>query len=428
MKSRSILAHISILCAATALTACTSTTRQVSYNTTQSVALQPTIIPASAALNEVTSALDVSVRQINATSRPASGTLASIGIQPKTVLISRRLQCVPFARERSGVAIRGNANTWWKQAAGDFVRVKAPTVGAVMVMNTRRGHVGVVTKIVDARTVVIDHSNWLSNGQIYLDQPVMDVSANNDWSKVVVWHPNLGKFGSRALTVSGFIVDAPARGNATVYASLSDVPSSLTSGIQYAAATPLTGEAPAAVPPAATVVLAAAKVETPVAPVAPAAPAPALRETVEEAPVQVAEAAPAKPVYVNTIMPNAKPGTIADARAVAMMADASPAVPAAKAAPATEPVRPAMVSTIIPSSKPGHIGKTNAPVAVARAEHSESSAHLAMVSTVIPTPKPSVLGANQPTVVAKGEALTSSNAAAVAFVPTGKPKSIATFR
>ena len=165
---------------------------------------------------------------------------------------AKYLQCVPFAREVSGIDIRGNANTWWAQAAGDFVRVKAPTVGSVMVMQTRRGHVGVVTKIIDSRHIVIDHSNWLSNGQIYLDQPVMDVSANNDWSKVVVWHPNLNQFGKRALGVSGFIVDAPARGNATVFASLADVPASLAGDVQYAEAVVAPKSAPAAAAPAAT--------------------------------------------------------------------------------------------------------------------------------------------------------------------------------
>ena len=36
------------------------------------------------------------------------------------------LQCVPFARAESGVDIRGNAKTWWAQAASDYARGDEP--------------------------------------------------------------------------------------------------------------------------------------------------------------------------------------------------------------------------------------------------------------------------------------------------------------
>ena len=42
------------------------------------------------------------------------------------------LQCVPFARAESGVEIRGNAKTWWAQAAGEYDRGQEPRKGAVM--------------------------------------------------------------------------------------------------------------------------------------------------------------------------------------------------------------------------------------------------------------------------------------------------------
>jgi hypothetical protein len=42
------------------------------------------------------------------------------------------LQCVPFARAESGVEIRGNAKTWWSQAAGTYDRGNEPRKGAVM--------------------------------------------------------------------------------------------------------------------------------------------------------------------------------------------------------------------------------------------------------------------------------------------------------
>ena len=427
MTARGILAHASVLCAVSALTACStsniSAQRYPTVAPVQAVAdRQPEIVPASAALNRVTAALDVNIRQIKVTGAPTSATLAAADIQPRTVLISHGLQCVPFARERSGVAIRGNANTWWAQASGDFVRVKAPTIGSVMVMQTRRGHVAVVTKIIDKRQIVIDHANWLSNGQIYLDQPVLDVSANNDWSKVVVWHPNLAMYGKRALGVSGFIVDAPAHGNATVYASLNDVPSSLTANIQYADAsfaTPKAAPAAATPAPVPVVMAAATPAAVPAAYEAKIVP-PAKPETVTlrpapvEAPVAVAEA---KPVYVNTIVPGAKPAAVS-----APMAVAAVEAPVTVAAAAT----PTYVDTIVPGAKPAAV---SAPMAVASAEPAAPAAVVAeatYVDTIVPGAKPANLGGTAAALVAKGE--TTNGSTETAFVPSGKPASVATFR
>lgn len=368
----------------------------------------PDIAPASTALKRVAAALDVNVRQVQVTPQPGSGLLAAADIQPRTAFISRRLQCVPFARERSGVAIRGNANTWWKQAAGSFVRVKAPAVGAVVVMNTRRGHVGVVTKIVDKRTVIIDHSNWLSSGQIYLDQPVMDVSANNDWSKVVVWHPNLGKYGKRALTVSGFIVDAPARGNSTVYASLADVPASMAGDVQYAEAV-INAKSKAA-----------GRVKAPVAAptlVADAGPVliPQDKPVTLTAATLVASAEPTvaavvKPNYVDVRLPAVKPTGVTKA-APALVAEA----------------KPVYVDMIVPGAKPKGL---TAPALVASAKASPSvvaAADAVYVDTIVPGGKPVTLGAAAVAVVKKGETGTAS-ATETAFIPVVKPTSVATFR
>lgn len=423
MTPRGILARASVLCAVSALGACATATHNA--RNTQPVPVvtaqvqQPTITAASTALARVTEALDVSVRQINATGRPPASLLASVDVNPRTVLISRRLQCVPFARERSGVAIRGNANTWWKQAAGDFVRVKSPVVGSVMVMNTRRGHVGVVTKIIDSRHIVIDHSNWLSNGQIYLDQPVMDVSANNDWSKVVVWHPNLQQFGKRALGVPGFIVDAPARGNQTVYASLADVPANLAGDIQYAEAV-VTKAAPVTAP-----AVAAAPVLVAEAPTGPAIQPIVKPDTVTvtaPAPVQVAAA---NPVYVDTIVPASKPASIAAPMALASAEQIQQAEAAEAAAEAAGPV---YVDTIVPKAKPAAL---SAPAAIASAEPAPEAAAAQVaaaptyVDTIVPQAKPSVLGAAAVAEIRKGDTTTATEQA---FVPTGKPESVATFR
>ena len=134
--------------------------------------------------------------------------MAAIGA-PRIVRGARRLQCVPFAREQSGVEIFGNANRWWDLAEGRYRKAKTPAVGSVMVMNgyrtNRRGHVAVVRKIVDVRTIIIDHSNWLNDGKIYLSAPVRDVSPNNDWSQINVWYTPGQTWGSRTYSAKGFI-------------------------------------------------------------------------------------------------------------------------------------------------------------------------------------------------------------------------------
>jgi hypothetical protein len=100
-----------------------------------------------------------------------------------------RVWCVPFARNASGVQIRGNAETWWSKARGIYDRGAAPEVGAVMAFKPTggmpMGHVAVVSRIVSSREVLVDHANWHRN-QVSLRMPVIDVSERNDWSEVRV--------------------------------------------------------------------------------------------------------------------------------------------------------------------------------------------------------------------------------------------------
>ena len=119
------------------------------------------------------------------------------------------LQCVPYARLHSTVKLYGDAYTWWDQAAGKFQRTDAPQAGAVMVLTgyagPARGHVAVVRKIINTREIRVDHANWLDDGSIYIDDPVVDVSADNDWSRVKVWNIKAGGWGAKTYPVQGFI-------------------------------------------------------------------------------------------------------------------------------------------------------------------------------------------------------------------------------
>lgn len=117
-----------------------------------------------------------------------------------------RLWCVPFARMVSGLDLRGNAKTWWKAAKGVYARGSEPKIGAVMSFAGSRamplGHVAVVSKVVSERKVLLDHANWERN-RITLDQVAVDVSEQNDWSRVRIQNTD-GTMG-RINPVNGFI-------------------------------------------------------------------------------------------------------------------------------------------------------------------------------------------------------------------------------
>ena len=118
-------------------------------------------------------------------------------------------QCVGYARQVSGVEIRGNAHTWWSQAEGRYARGKAPKTGAVMAFKSNGamplGHVAIVSQIVSEREVLLDHANWSRGGKIERGVRAVDVSDAGDWSEVKVWFGPIGDLGKRVNPVAGFI-------------------------------------------------------------------------------------------------------------------------------------------------------------------------------------------------------------------------------
>lgn len=138
------------------------------------------------------------------------------------------LQCVPYARQVSGIGLRGDAWTWWDQAEGRYDRGTRPKVGAVMAFlphgNSRLGHVAAISRIVDSRTVLIRHANWSPingrRGQIEDDVRAVDVSPDNDWSAVRVWFAPSQALGATHWPVRGFIY--PARPGKTRPAPAAD--------------------------------------------------------------------------------------------------------------------------------------------------------------------------------------------------------------
>ncbi len=151
---------------------------------------------------------------------------------------ARGWQCVPYARMISGVNIRGNAHTWWSQAAGKYERGQTPREGAVLSLASSRrmplGHVAMVSRVISDREVLLTHANWSRPGQIETNVRAIDVSAAGDWSQVKVWYGPLGDLGTSSNPANGFIYpgEAPA-------GSQQDVEDAPIAHVVIAAATPV---------------------------------------------------------------------------------------------------------------------------------------------------------------------------------------------
>jgi surface antigen len=167
----------------------------------------------------------------------ALATIALPGLASAAVEIGQRgdrslaarpyLQCVPYARQVSGIQIYGDAHTWWEQAAGRYARGREPRVGAVLAFrpsgNMRLGHVAAVSRVVDSRTILLRHANWSMidgrRGQIEDNVRAVDVSPENDWSQVRVWYAPIQGLGTTPWPTRGFIYNRPAAQGLPVLAS-----------------------------------------------------------------------------------------------------------------------------------------------------------------------------------------------------------------
>jgi hypothetical protein len=67
------------------------------------------------------------------------------------------------------------------------------------------GHLAVVTALTSKREIKVTQSNWLPH-RIETDQPVIDVSENNDWTEVRVWYEPVHAMGATIYPTYGFIL------------------------------------------------------------------------------------------------------------------------------------------------------------------------------------------------------------------------------
>ncbi|HZT19948.1 MAG TPA: CHAP domain-containing protein [Dongiaceae bacterium] len=106
------------------------------------------------------------------------------------------IQCVPYARQVTGIDISGDAWTWWEAADGRYQRGHQPRFMAVLVLSRtqrlRLGHVAVVVDVQGPRLIRVTHANFgsdpVSRRIIYDSMPVTDVSPDNDWTLVQFWN------------------------------------------------------------------------------------------------------------------------------------------------------------------------------------------------------------------------------------------------
>jgi len=82
----------------------------------------------------------------------------------------KRLECVPYARQVTGMEISGDAWRWWDNSKGRYERGTAPEAGGVLVfrrVNGSPGHVAVINQVVSDRIVIASHANWLNDGRMH---------------------------------------------------------------------------------------------------------------------------------------------------------------------------------------------------------------------------------------------------------------------
>ncbi len=95
---------------------------------------------------------------------PQTAAFPPVGIHSYTGAL---VQCVPYARQLTGIDLAGDAWTWWDGAAGKYERGHEPRQFAVLVLSRtarlKLGHVAVVMDIDNSRQIRVTHANFGSD-------------------------------------------------------------------------------------------------------------------------------------------------------------------------------------------------------------------------------------------------------------------------
>lgn len=157
------------------------------------------------------------------TGRVLGAVCAVLAMFAVAVPAQARVQCVAYARAHSAIQVSGNARDWWGNSAGAYGHGQAPQPGAVLAFRATgsmpMGHVAVVSKVLDARRVLLDHANWSRPGMVERGVLAVDVSAAGDWSSVRVWYAPTASLGLRTSPAFGFIYPAGRSAGTTTLAA-----------------------------------------------------------------------------------------------------------------------------------------------------------------------------------------------------------------
>ncbi len=156
-----------------------------------------------------------------------TNTASRPGLRPAVHRSFGGISCVPYARSVTGMEISGNGRDWWHNAAGRYARGQRPEMGSVLSFpgsgGMASGHVAVVSRVVNARMIEIDHANWggpgIRRGTVMRGVRVIDVSDDNSWTRVRVQVSWNGDSFGREYPTHGFIHNRPA----TSYAAAEDM-------------------------------------------------------------------------------------------------------------------------------------------------------------------------------------------------------------
>jgi len=131
------------------------------------------------------------------------------------------VDCVPFARALTGVALSGDAPDWWAEAESRYRRTRTPQTGSILAFRPSprlpHGHVSVVSEVLSDRSILVTQANWV-HGRVTEDEPVLDISPGNDWTEVRVWWQPSGALGVTAYPTFGFIVPSRRLDHDTIVA------------------------------------------------------------------------------------------------------------------------------------------------------------------------------------------------------------------
>ena len=125
------------------------------------------------------------------------------------------MKCVPYARERSGIAYLWRCRTpGGPRRPANTRAARRRILGSVLVLTgyagPDRAHLAVVSAMVSAREIRVDHANWLNDGAIYHRRSRGRCEPEQRLERCGSGTPRTRAWGTELYLVEGFIGPGPA--------------------------------------------------------------------------------------------------------------------------------------------------------------------------------------------------------------------------